>query len=321
MNNYIDFINGNIISKNNIHEILNKNNINCKILNIEYSFYKKIYIKIEEKNQINYLKLCMDKYSISLSKNELDGYQTLNKVYKRKFDLVDYKIIELNNEYSLAKMKFIKGVKGNYFKFKNFYNYELLENVKYFSLKTYVEKIKKKYSFDQSFDFKNRLFNENIDLFVSKFKDFQIPTVASHGDFIHYNTICTINKNYVIDLEFFDKERSFFFDYFHWYFTPIFTKTSNYNNMINFMTKLYPLIFRILEYKKKNYTLNNKEIFINKITYKILFILFVLERIMILKEILELKNLNALVDVKRKNQIDKFVNIKSNLINKLIRNI
>ena len=91
-----------------------------------------------------------------------------------------------------------------------------------------------KYIVNQSNNRINELFSQTINIFLSKYETFRIPLDVSHGDFIHFNTLKTSNKNYVFDLEFFQKERSHLYDYFHWYVTPIFLQSIKFNTVFNF---------------------------------------------------------------------------------------
>jgi hypothetical protein len=308
---YKDFINGNLISKNDILKIVNENNINCKILNIKYSNFKKIYIEIEEKKELYFLKLSLDKYSISLSNNEQHAYSIIKESYKDRFNLIDYKMINRNEDYHLSKMKFIKGIKGNYFQYKNFYNYNSFQNLSYVSLETYLNKIKKRYNLNQHFFLKDELINKK---FVTKYKNIKIPIDVSHGDFIHFNTLKSNENKYVIDLEFFNEERIFLYDFFHWYLTPIIVKTKDINRLFDFSDNVFLVIIKILNLNLRKNVNNYKEIFKNKYLLKILIVLFLFERHIFTTNTLLLKNINELVDEKHKISLIKQIDVISNLL-------
>ena len=65
-----NFINGISFPKENIIRILKDNKINGEIISINYSNFKKVFIKIEENKKTYLLKLCLDDYSIALTDNE-----------------------------------------------------------------------------------------------------------------------------------------------------------------------------------------------------------------------------------------------------------
>ena len=322
MNDYINnFLKGNVLSEKDILKILGENNINGKILNINYSFFKKVYIKIENEKKVNHLKLCLDNYSISLAKNEAKGYLLLNKFYENKFNLIDYKMIAENNNYALAKMKFINGKKSSYFEFKNFYNYNYLNNLNTIPLKAYINKIKDKYNFDSIVNLKNELFEQSLNNFIIRSENVEIPIDVSHGDFIHYNTFKDAHKNYVFDLEFFQADRSFLYDYFHWYLTPIFTNSITLRKNFNLCSSIYPIIFKLLNFNLMNNIHNYKNIFENNNLFNILLILFLFEKSMILTRVLNLKNLNELIDENQKNLTKKHISIICNTLIKLTKKI
>ena len=322
MENYLNnFVIANNISKKEILKILDENNINGKITNIDYSFFKKIHIKIENEKKINYLKLCLDSYSISLAKNEARGYLILNKFYKNKFNLIDYKMIAANNNYSLSKMEFILGSKSSYFEFKRYYNYNFFNKLNTISLKKYINKIKERYNLDSVFSLENELFEKNLNKLILNYENLEIPLDVSHGDFIHYNTFKTVNKNYVFDLEFFESERSFLYDYFHWHLTPIFTKSIELNKIFNFVNHTYSIIIKILNRNLINNIFNYKKILKGKILFKILLILFLFERYMVLAEVLNLKNLDVLIDKNQKKLTKEHIKIIRNLFIKLTEKI
>ena len=322
MNDYINnFLKGNVFSEKDILKILGENNINGKILNINYSFFKKVYIKIENEKKVNHLKLCLDNYSISLAKNEAKGYLLLNKFYENKFNLIDYKMIAENNNYALAKMKFINGKKSSYFEFKNFYNYNYLNNLNTIPLKAYINKIKDKYNFDSIVNLKNELFEQSLNNFIIRSENVEIPIDVSHGDFIHYNTFKDAHKNYVFDLEFFQADRSFLYDYFHWYLTPIFTNSITLRKNFNLFSSIYPIIFKLLNFNLMNNIHNYKNIFENNNLFNILLILFLFEKSMILTRVLNLKNLNELIDENQKNLTKKHISIICNTLIKLTKKI
>ena len=318
MNHYKnEFINGKIFSKEDILKILEENRLSCKIISINYSFFKKIYIKIEEGKKIYLLKLSLDNYSIALAKNEENGYLNLNKFYKSKFNLVNYKMINRSNNYALSKIEFINGIKGNYFEFNKFYNYNFSSELKTIQLKDYITLIKDRYYINQNNSRINELFSHTINIFLSKYETYKIPLDASHGDFIHYNTLKTSNKNYVFDLEFFQKERSYLYDSFHWYITPIFFKSIKFNTVFTLVNNIYSILIKILNMKLKRY--HNKLILENKKLFETLLILFLLERYLTLNYSINLENIDELIDNERKIFLEKHCNLILDLLIKLTK--
>ena len=318
MNRYAnEFINGKIFSNEDILKILEENRLSCKIINVNYSFFKKIHIKIEENKKIYLLKLSLDNYSISLAKNEENGYLNLNKFYKSKFNLVDYKMINRNNNYALSKIEFINGIKGNYFDFNKFYNYNFPSESKTIQLKDYITLIKDRYCINQSNNRINELFSQTINMFLSKYETYRIPLDVSHGDFIHYNTLKTSNNNYVFDLEFFQKERSYLYDYFHWYITPIFSRSIKFNAVFTLVKNIYSILIKTLSIKLKNH--HKKLILKNKKLFEILLILFLLERYLTLNYPMTLGNVDELIDNKEKIYLEKHSNLILDMLIKLIK--
>ena len=318
MNRYAnEFINGKIFSAEDILKILEENRLSCKIINVNYSFFKKIHIKIEENKKIYLLKLSLDDYSISLAKNEENGYLNLNKFYKSKFNLVNYKMINRNNNYALSKIEFINGIKGNYFDFNKFYNYNFPSESKTIQLKDYITLIKDRYCINQSNNRINELFSQTINMFLSKYETYRIPLDVSHGDFIHYNTVKTSNNNYVFDLEFFQKERSYLYDYFHWYITPIFHKSIKFNAVFTFVKNIYSILIKILSMKLKNH--HNKLISKNKKLFEILLMLFLFERYLVLNYPITLRNIDELIDNKEKIYLEKQSKLILDLLIKLTK--
>jgi hypothetical protein len=218
-------------------------------------------------------------------------------------------------------MKFINGKKSSYFEFKNFYNYNYLNNLNTIPLKAYINKIKDKYNFDSIVNLKNELFEQSLNNFIIRSENVEIPIDVSHGDFIHYNTFKDAHKNYVFDLEFFQADRSFLYDYFHWYLTPIFTNSITLRKNFNLFSSIYPIIFKLLNFNLMNNIHNYKNIFENNNLFNILLILFLFEKSMILTRVLNLKNLNELIDENQKNLTKKHISIICNTLIKLTKKI
>ena len=308
-----NFISGKVFSKKDITAIMYDNKIYEEIVSINYVFFKKIFIKIKKNNNISLLKLYLDDYSISLAKNENEGYSYLGKLDKSKFNLLDFKMINCNNDYALSKIDFVSGKKGNYFEYNKFYNYNIKSELNDIELKNYINLIKSKFNINN-----NQIIKDVINNLL-KFEEYKIPLDISHGDFIHWNTIKTAKKNYVIDLELFEKNRSYLFDSFHWFLTPIINKMITFN--LNFLLINSPCII-ILNVLKLNLKNNyNKIILENDNLFKILLILFILERYLILDRIINLQNIDELIDEKEKKLSLKHRNILLNLLLKFTKNM
>ena len=223
--NYNDFINGKIFSTKNILDLLKENKLDCEILNVKYLKFGKIIIKAKNNNRISIFKVSLDKYSINLAKNEEIGYFELNKPENNKFNLPKYKMINKSEDYTLSQTEYLSGFKGKYFELRKFCNKNYIKEFEKILLKDYINLIKNRFQFNQF----NQINDDEIkqfcqirDNFVLKFGSIKIPIDISHGDFVHFNSIKTSEKNYVFDLEFFHKIRSYLYDFIHWNLNPIF---------------------------------------------------------------------------------------------------
>ena len=148
-NNYNDFINGKIFSKKNILDLLKENQLNYKILNIKYRPFRKIFIKAINNNMIFMIKICLDKYSINLAKNEEIGYFELNKPENNKFNLPKYKMINKSEDYTLSQTEYLSGFKGKYFELRKFCNKNYIKEFEKILLKDYINLINNRFQFNQ----------------------------------------------------------------------------------------------------------------------------------------------------------------------------
>ena len=313
IHNYAKFINGEIFTQKDVLRILDDNKIIGQIIDIKFYQYKKIYIKIKEHKNIFLFKLCLHEHSINLSKNESDGYDYFSKIDKPKFNLPNYKLVNITQNYSLSEIEFIEGSRGNYFELSKFYNNCFSKNYKIVNLQNYISTIVKKNQINKD---KSKKIDDIINIILEKYKSISIPVEASHGDFIGFNTIKNLNKNYVFDLEFFQKERSLLYDFFHWHITPIMFKSLEYNNkfIINifllFFVKILYLQFKI---KHKKSTVDNKHLF------QVLLILFLLERHIFLKFQNSMKQIEELISRDEKKLGINTSDLCLNLINKILK--
>jgi len=316
IHSYTKFINGEIFTKKDILKILDDNKIECQIIDIRFYHYKKIYIKINENGIISILKLCLHKHSIKLAENEKQGYSYFTKENNLKFSLPDFRQININENYALSKINFIKGNKGNYFEFSKFYKNDFSKKLKTISLEDYISLTNDRFEIN-NYDNKDAAkFNEITKEIFNKYKSTLIILDAAHGDFIHFNSIKTPEKNYMFDLEFFRKDASFLYDYFHWYLSPLIAKSVRYKQQFIFQ-KTFPLLVKFLysELKKKNKEsiINNEQIF------KIHLILFLLERHAIIKFKSMLDNTDELISLNEKNLIFKSSNLYLDLLTKILK--
>jgi hypothetical protein len=311
-NNNQNYAENKTFTKIDIIKILENNNIDCEIIDFKYYHFKKIFIKIYENKEYFFLKLCLNKYSINLSKNEEKGYLFFNRNKSQKFNLPSYKKININDNYALSKIEFINGKKGNFFEFKKFYNVDFSENLKQITFNDYINKILNKLPKNKN---QNIKLSKIINILLARYDSLLIPLEASHGDFINFNSLKTSNKNYVFDLEFFDKERIQFYDYFHWYVGPIIYNSIKYTNIFNFNKKILFFFLKNLFYHfTKNF---NKSINIDKSFFKTLLILYLLERYIFLEFQINIPNIQYLIS---KEEI-KFNNNNKDLILELINKL
>ena len=298
INNYNDFINGKTFSKKNILDLLKENKLNCEILNIQYLSFGKIFIKAKNNNKISLFKICLDKYSINLAKNEENGYLEFNKPENNKFNLPKYKIISINKDYALSQIEYLFGIRGKYFELKKFYNKNYVKELETILLKDYINLIKNRFQFNQINDDETKQFSQIMDNFVLKFGSRKIPIDISHGDFIHFNSIKTPEKNYVFDLEFFQRTRSHLYDFIHWSLNPIFFKIIKLTTNPTINSVVFFSIAKFLKFKLKNYY--KKLYFKYDSIFEILLTAYLLERYLFINYQINIKNIDVLLDEKKK---------------------
>ena len=302
-----------ILNSDLIKIFLSKNNIKGKILKISYLAFKKILILIKYKKYIYILKICYDPYSIKLSNNEHKSYSIIKKNSLKFINILPFRKIVSNKKFSITQIKFIDGRKGNFSKFNDFYKFTELNKTKYLFLTNYIEKkiayyinLNKKISKDISINkYKKRIYD--------KYKVHRVITNYSHGDFAKYNTLKSKKNNYVIDLEFFNKDRNFLYDFLFWHLVPVFNYLYKLNNIVPISIIFY-LIDKFIRYD----LIKNKKINLGDLT--LYFSLFLFERILQLKTELKLKNINELLtkSIQKKNM--KIINFYEKLLNYCLKN-
>ena len=316
IHNYKKFINGEIFTKKDIIKILVDNKIECQIIDIKFYQYKKIYIRINQGGVISILKLCLHKHSITLAKNEALGYSYFNKEDDFKFNLPKYKQLNINEDYALSKINFIKGDRGNYFEFSSFYNNNFSNKLKKSTIENYISLTNDRFQIN---DYNNKdtyNFNAITKEILNKYKSNEVTLDSSHGDFINFNSIKTINKNYMIDLEFFRKDASFLYDYFHWHISPLIFKCARYGQQF-FLLKIFPLLVKFL-YSTfiKRY---NKSIVNDEQSFKIYLILFLLDKHATLKFKSMLDGEDELTSHTQKKLVFKSADLFMDLLIKTLR--
>ena len=312
---YKDFITGKDFTNDDIEKILTTNGIEGEILNIQYRPFKKIFVKVADKNnKFCIIKICLDTYSIELAKNESEGYVNLGKAHYKYFNLPEFRLIKSNEIMSISKIEFIDGTKGDFFEFNKFYNFD---NKNFYNLSTvndYIENIKLKI-----FKSKNIELPKNIDNYLKKISNqkvtLEIPVTSAHGDFAHYNSIKTSKKNFIYDLEFFDPEKVLFYDFFHWHIMSYIFRVHKLNGW-NFLITCSPAYFYLLKkYCFSKFIKNSSEL--KKINIDLHLELFLIEKMMYFLRELRLNNIRDLMHQKQINSIYKIYEI----FNKVLKTI
>ena len=291
-----------------IKNVLFRNNIKGKIENISYLPFKKILITIKYKEDISILKICHDPYSIKLSNNENKSYKIIKKNNLNFINILPFRKIRSKKNLSLTVIKFINGKNANFFEFNNFYKFTNSNKTKNFSINNYTNKkinhyihLNKKISKDLSINkYKKKILNI--------YKLDKVITTYSHGDFSKYNTIKNKKNNYVIDLEFFNKNRNFLYDFLFWYLVPVLNYLYKLNNILP-----VSIIFYLIENFIKYNLLKEKKLNINNL--KLYFSLFFFERILQLKTELKLKNIDQFLTKFHQKRNLELINFYKKLLN------
>lgn len=290
------------LNKFQIKKILNKNNIKGSILNTEYLPFKKVLLKLKNKNEIFIIKICYDSYSIKLSSNEAKSYNLIKKKNLKFIKTLPFKLITLDKNYSITQIKYIDGKKGNIFDFDKFYKLDVSKKSKHVSIKNYLNYKMSNYLFLNKKISKDLKITKLKKKLLKKFNKDKIVTNYSHGDFAHYNTMKNLNEFYVLDLEFFNNKRNFLYDFIFWHLVPIFNYFYKLKNILPIS-----MIFLFIENLIK-FNLLKKNLF-NFFNLRMYVSLFLFERILQLKTELKLKNIMDLLSAyhqKRNYNLIKF---------------
>ena len=310
------FISGKEFTKKDIKKAFVDNQILGEILDIQYRPLKKIFVKIKQQyNQYYFIKICLNKYSIELNKNEYEGYKELNKVNHKLFNFPKYEMITINDLMSISKIQFIDGKKGNFFEFNKFHNLNYKNFYNFLTVREYIENLKVKI-----FKNKNIVLPEHIEditeNLIFKFGNLKIPVDYAHGDCAHYNSIKSPNENYLYDLEYYDKEKILFYDFFHWYTMPYIFRAYRLNK-INFLvsfSKIYYYFIKkycLYKFRKNNNNLKDLNIHIH---LKI----FLIEKMLYLLKHSKSNNIKDLVSKNQLNLENKCYEILKQILLKII---
>lgn len=294
----------------NLNTIKNVLNIHCikgNISKISHLPFKKILIKIKDKKYYYLYKISYDPYSIKLSDNEIQSYKIIKNNKLNFIKIPVYKKITLNKKYSITKVKYINEKKGNFFEFDSFYKFMNLNKTKYSLITNYINLKMDNYIHLNKKIAKDLFINKYKIKIINKFRLNKVITNYSHGDFSKYNTLKNKKDNYVIDLEFFNRNRNFLYDYLFWHLVPVFNYLYKLNNIVH---------ISILFYLTKNfikYNLLKKKLYIDNL--KLYFALFFFERILQLKTELKLKNIDQLLTKFHQRRNLKLINFYEKLLN------
>ena len=306
-NKFEDFISGRTYPKNKIIDLLKKNNLDNEILELKYFLFKEIFIKVKKNSNKNlFIKISLDQYSINLSKNEQLGYFECNKFPYKKFNLPEYKTIDVHNNYFISSVEEIIGSKGNYYEFNKFYKKDINQNFNFMLVKDYLDSVCSNLPEKSENEIANclKLIVKNFKL---KFGHISIPMDISHGDFIHFNSIKSFNKKYVFDLEFFKKNRPYLYDGIHWFLLPLFFNAARYKKTKLFIYFSNFYLKRIIKFFLKSHLM--KFDFKNNNLFDVLFSLYLIEKALFLYNQLKLPNIDELIGLDSKASDKKMLDI------------
>lgn len=295
----------NNLDKKKIINLLKQKKINFEKIIIKDLNFKKLLIEVDQHHKKKIYKVfCKE----SPSKNFYNEIIATNNIeLKNIYNILKPISISKKNHNKIIEYKFIGRVKGNYFDFKNFINLKkyFSYNKKKISANKYINDLKKNYKKIYKSEFKKEI-DKIINIFLIKnnFKNFTIK--VSHGDFVHWNSLVYNKKNYVIDLEYFKKDRLIFFDIFHWFLFPILEKFYKFRPLLS----IYPFFFVVLKLLEIIVINISKKFNYNFIINDYLFF-YLLEQIFIYENII---NSNEYKNITSKKYLIKAKFIKKNLI-------
>jgi len=242
--------------------ILRKEKINYDKNSIKYCNFDKIILFGKYNKLQCFVKIFVNKKTFKFFYNEIDGYLFFKK--KRIFKLPKiYKFIDKKNYKIIIFEKIVKKKK----KFKLF-------------KKISFDKLKSKEKKFSELDFLNcnQFLKLNLNNYCKNCKDYKILLKPSHGDFSHYNVLKGYKNDYLIDFEYFSKNRSFFHDDLNWYISLIINFIYNKNfsniNLISFFMYFVLNLIMLFLFFKKFHQISLKQI-------NVYILIFILEKIKI----------------------------------------
>jgi len=288
------------MSKKNILKLFLNYYPNYKVDEIKELRFEKYLIIARKKNNFYVFKLSLNNFSIKLIINEFNGYTEYKKFKAKNFSILDLKKLTFGKKYPSIQSKFINMKKGSFFNFKILFLKKNKINFKTKTCKHYVEELlNKDFLCEQkiSLDLK-----EKVSYIKNSYGKHKLYLCLSHGDLVHFNTFVSQGKTFVYDFEFYKKDRALYFDFFHWFIVPFFSKFKKFKNLtiLTHLASIYlKIIINIFENKNKL----SLKIKISTKDFKIYLLIFLLEKILFCKKINKLHYKNKL-NFKTNNSVD-----------------
>lgn len=217
-------------------------------LNLSYDKYSLVELNNKKyigffyiKEKIKYLlKFSFDKFNSNLFNNEAQSYKFL-KNRNIHFKIVNLQNILKNKDCYISKINYIDGNNGKYFELKNFFNKDKFKHYP-IRIEKYFTILKSNFKNIYNYDLKK---DNDLKKILKKFKNQKTNITLSHGDFVPWNSVKTLNGYLVYDLEYFAKKRIFIYDILHWLICPITNKFRivGYKFNYNFILIIYIKIF------------------------------------------------------------------------------
>lgn len=227
-------------------------------LNLSYDKYSLVELNNKKyigffyiKKKIKYLlKFSFDKFNSNLFNNETQSYKFL-KNRNIHFKIVNLQNILKNKDCYISKINYIDGNNGKYFELKNFFNKDKFKHYP-IRIEKYFTILKSNFKNIYNYDLKK---DNDLKKILKKFKNQKTNITLSHGDFVPWNSVKTLNGYLVYDLEYFAKKRIFIYDILHWLICPLTNKLKYLNYSLNYNKILIYYIkfnLKILDIKLDN---------------------------------------------------------------------
>jgi hypothetical protein len=255
-----------------IKKVLTSLGFKFNLKSINHLNLNKIIINFFDKKdkRIKTLKLSSGNLANIYFKNEVNAYNNINEISKI-LNIYPAKIIKTKNKnLNIIEMKYLGFKKAKYFDFFKTFNFNKYKklNFKKNEMYSYFKKIENRYSIKKA---KNQIkINYIKKKFLDRYKINKVFTSFSHGDCIHWNTLLYNGKFYSIDYEFYDNQRSIFFDFIHWFFFPLMNKLDYLK--LNF--KIFPIYIIIFFLKTLIYAVGGKKVTFDNAKIYIFFYIF-----------------------------------------------